>query len=147
MAKSKRCSMLSSLGSYLSVASLLGSVVATCQPGPANRPPAIPYTAEFRTTTIRTLADGTTIKRETKSVQARDSQWRVFTEFENETPNGGNNAPRNTIGTINDSTGGSDVTWQSRNREAVTIKYPPPVRFENCIKYLAIRTRVNHLLR
>ncbi|MGO9336924.1 MAG: hypothetical protein ACLPY1_05385 [Terracidiphilus sp.] len=38
----------------------------------------LPYTAEFRTTHVQTLADGSTITRETTEVHARDSQGRTL---------------------------------------------------------------------
>ena len=39
----------------------------------------LPYTAEFRITHVQTLADGSTITRETSEVHARDSQGRTLT--------------------------------------------------------------------
>ncbi len=45
-------------------------------PGPAER---LPYTAEFRVTLVKTLADGATITRKATKRQAADSQGRVMT--------------------------------------------------------------------
>ena len=47
---------------------------------PANNRSAarLPYTAEFKVTHVQTLADGSTITRETSEVRARDSQGRTL---------------------------------------------------------------------
>jgi hypothetical protein len=42
------------------------------------RPARLPYTAEFRVTHVQTLADGSTITRETTELHARDSQGRTL---------------------------------------------------------------------
>jgi len=47
-------------------------------PGRLIRPARLPYTAEFKTTRVQTLADGSTITRETTEVLARDSQGRTL---------------------------------------------------------------------
>jgi hypothetical protein len=46
--------------------------------GSASQPARLPYTAEFKTTRVQTLADGSTITRESTEVLARDSQGRTF---------------------------------------------------------------------
>ncbi len=40
--------------------------------------PSLPYTAEFRTTRVQTLANGATITRETREVRARDAQGQTM---------------------------------------------------------------------
>ena len=117
--------MLSSLGRYLSFASLLGSVFATCQTNPRNRPPAIPYTAEFKTTSVSKLADGTTITRENKAIQARDSQWRTLNQQEMGAQPISGDHQVDTTGWINDPVEGTETNWQSRTHEAVVTKLPP----------------------
>ena len=47
--------------------------------GTTSRPARQPYTAQFKTTTVLTLANGTTITRESKTTQAMDSQGRRLT--------------------------------------------------------------------
>lgn len=51
-----------------------GSVV----PGRNTRPQRLPYTAEFKTTRVQTLPDGSTITHETTDILARDSQGRSY---------------------------------------------------------------------
>ena len=113
----------------------------TSQIGPGNRSPAVPYTAEFKTTMVRTLPNGTTIHRETKSVQARDSQWRTYNQSETELA-GNNNPSANTMGSINDPVSGSDTTWQSRTHEAITVTYPPTDQRHGCWEDDAGRRRM-----
>ena len=137
--------ILNILAPLLIVSSLLMKPdYARCQPGFSNRPPAVPYTAEFKTTTITTLTNGTTIKHETKSVQARDSQWRTLNKSESEL--GANNNPPSvySTGTINDPVAGTDTTWQSRTHEAVTITLPPPDQRHGCWEDDAGRRRMSY---
>jgi len=47
--------------------------------GNSARQAKLPYTAEFKTTNVRTLANGSTITRETTEIMARDSQGRTLT--------------------------------------------------------------------
>lgn len=60
----------------------LGQVAATgpasVVPGRTVRPTRLPYTAEFKTTHVQTLADGSTITHETTDILARDSQGRSY---------------------------------------------------------------------
>jgi hypothetical protein len=46
--------------------------------GSASQPARLPYTAEFKSTRVQTLADGSTITHETTEVLARDSQGRTY---------------------------------------------------------------------
>jgi hypothetical protein len=95
-------------------------------------PPTPPFTAEFRMTTVRTLANGTTITRETKSIEARDSQGRRFTENELESVGNNTNPPVNSTGMINDPVEGTNTRWQTLNHEAVITKYPPLEQRHGC---------------
>lgn len=45
----------------------------------ATRAPRLPYTAEYKTTSVKTLADGTTISHESTEVRSVDSQGRQMT--------------------------------------------------------------------
>lgn len=128
--------MLSSLERQFSSASIIGSPIliissflmsapfAYSQNGPVNRPPAVSYTAQFKMSTIRTLANGTTIMRETKSVQARDSQWRTYNQQEVGTQSIAGSQSVESIGSISDPVEGTDTNWQSRTHEAVITKLP-----------------------
>jgi hypothetical protein len=67
-------------GSALTAASQVPAVrqeraVAT---GNASQPARLPYTAEFKTTRVQTLGDGSTITHESTQVLARDSQGRIY---------------------------------------------------------------------
>ena len=124
--------MLSSFGRHFSIALLLCSAFATCQPSPGNRPPAVPYTAEFKTTSVSTLANGTSITRETKSIQARDSQWRSFNQSEMPTQPVGGSHSVDTMGSINDPVEGTETNWQSRTHEAWITKLPPLDQRHGC---------------
>lgn len=46
--------------------------------GSASQPARLPYTAEFKTTRVQTLGDGSTITHESTQVMARDSQGRTY---------------------------------------------------------------------
>jgi hypothetical protein len=50
----------------------------TATTGSTARPTQLPYTAEFKSTRVQTLADGSTITHETTEVMARDSQGRTL---------------------------------------------------------------------
>jgi hypothetical protein len=60
------------------VAQDVPSSASTVGTGRTARPARLPYTAEFRTTRVQTLADGSTITRETTDILARDSQGRTL---------------------------------------------------------------------
>src|SRR5580698_5557197 len=47
-------------------------------PGNAPQQARLPYTAEFKTTRVQTLADGSTITHESTEVMARDSEGRTY---------------------------------------------------------------------
>jgi hypothetical protein len=57
------------------IADTSGKTVSARNGGPAER---LPYTAEFRVTHVQTLADGSTVTRETTELHARDSQGRTL---------------------------------------------------------------------
>jgi len=107
---------------------------ATCQAGAmgTNRPPATPYTAEFKVTTVNTLANGTTIRRESKFIRARDSQWRTFDESQIESGSNGFDPTEMIIGSIHDPIEGSNTSWQSRTHQALITKLPPADERHGC---------------
>lgn len=73
--------MLTSVaGSVLPAASQSPAVIQqrAVATGSASQPARLPYTAEFKTTRVQTLGDGSTITHESTQVLARDSQGRIY---------------------------------------------------------------------
>ncbi len=90
---------------------------------------AQPYTAEFRITLVKTLANGTTITRESTEIEALDSSGRRLRSTTQ--PVG----PDNQLGTsahVNDPTGGVEVNWQSSAKRGWVIKLPPQDERHGC---------------
>jgi hypothetical protein len=87
-----------------------------------NAAPSVPYTVEFRTTRVQTLANGATITRETKEIRARDSQGRSMTAItlipatdgERSFTNFHVNLPDRTI-----------INWTSNSKRAQVIHLQP----------------------
>jgi hypothetical protein len=94
------------------------------------RPPLEPYTAEFKITFVRTLPNGTVIQRESKEIEARDSNSRTFRQTVNAAM--GANQATNTISFVNDPTDGTNMNWQSRTHEVVVRKLPPQDQRQGC---------------
>ena len=67
-------------GAGLSAAAQMAAIQAQRPQPPGIAPHAarLPYTAEFKTTRVQTLADGSTITHETTDTLARDSQGRTY---------------------------------------------------------------------
>jgi hypothetical protein len=114
-------------------AMLVGCVIAGCAlsvlgqigigSGAAARLASQPYRAKFNITTEQTLANGTTITRETTEFQAEDSQGRHRSE--NITPAYGEMAGW-TIFHINDPKARTDVMWTTYGK-TVSVRKRPPV--------------------
>jgi hypothetical protein len=83
--------------------------------------PRPPYTVEFKTTHVQTLANGTTITTETKEVMARDQQMRRMTATTT-MPTG--DRPAITNGHVNDPNTGDQVSWNSLSKTARVVRYP-----------------------
>ena len=88
-----------------------------------------PYTAEFKITHVQRLADGTTITRVTKEVDARDSQRRTLRETTESVPWQGR--PAGTEGIVRDP-GGGWTDWLSWSHTASVIESPPPDQRHGC---------------
>jgi hypothetical protein len=86
--------------------------------------------AEFTTTTTQVLADGTTITRESKSVEALDSQGRHMNTNELMGPFSG--PPERTFTNVFDPVEGSQISWNSSSKEARVIKQPPEDQRTGC---------------
>jgi hypothetical protein len=129
--RTKICTALA-LSSALWGAMMLAGPAASGQDAAGNGTPEKfqPYTAEFKITNVKVLADGTTITREYKLVEARDAQGRRMTET---SPISGSGEPNaGTVGTVNDPADGSSVIWQSSFRKAYARKLPPPDQRHGC---------------
>ena len=100
----------------------MGTGAGPCKCTPQQR---APYMAEFTTTTTQVLADGTTITRETKSVEALDSQGRHLNS--NEMGLGSLSGPQEhrTLTNVIDPVEGTQGSWNSSTKEARLIKQPP----------------------
>jgi len=81
-----------------------------------------PYTAEFKVTTVRTLSDGTTITRESRQIQARDSQSRHFQQTINLPPSA--DPSEDPITVVRDGNAGTVARWQSRTRRIDLQRIP-----------------------
>jgi hypothetical protein len=84
--------------------------------------PVQPYTAEFKTIHLQTLADGTTITRETKEVMARDSQGRVM-RATTQIP-AAPDQPATTSVHVDDAIDRLQGNWNSRTKQARVIRMP-----------------------
>lgn len=101
-----------------------------------------PYTAEFRTTTVRILTDGTTITRQTKQVEAVDSRGRTLRLTSNVPTTDGQ--PENVFGMVRDPADWSNTTWPSGSRQAIVQKMPPPDQRHGCWANDAGTARANY---
>ena len=115
-----------------SFAFLMSPPTLNCQaPGTNNVRPALEsYTAEFKITFVRTLPNGTTIKRESKEIEARDSSSRTFRQTVNTAT--GPNQSDNTMTFVHDPVDDTNTNWQSRTHEAVVQKLPPQDQRHGC---------------
>ena len=74
-------------------------------------PPGPAYTAEFKTTPVQTLANGTKITRESTEERAVDSQQRTL-NTRTEAPFSVDQTPF-TWGNVNDPVENAQITWNS----------------------------------
>jgi hypothetical protein len=90
-----------------------------------------PYTVELKTTTVHSLANGTTITRESTEIRAEDSQHRSLFSHTHAFPIGG----RQRISTmvhIEDPVEGTRITWDSLKEEATVLRLPPKDQQHGC---------------
>lgn len=124
-----------------------GCVIAGCAlsvlgqsgigPGAAAQRAHQPYTAKFKITTEQTLANGTTITRESTELLVRDSEGRVRSE--NTTP-AYEEMPERTMFHINDPVERVDVMWTTAGKTVSVRKRPPvalPGQQRTCWSYSA----------
>jgi hypothetical protein len=96
---------------------------------PAKHQPE-PFTAEFKITSVQTLANGTTITSESTRVQARDSQgrWMNSTTMIQQY---GDGTPTTTVN-VQDPVAGTQTSWYSRIKKATVVKLPPVEQRHGC---------------
>lgn len=95
------------------------------------RPPApmLPFTAEFKSTTVQTLANGTRITNESSWVEARDGQGRHYQADTGNFYAGGSQITRSHI---NDPVAGTETRWDSRVKKATVYELPPQEQRHGC---------------
>jgi hypothetical protein len=93
--------------------------------------PAQPYTAEFKITTVQTLADGTTITIEETEIRARDWQGRMMESTTRVTPNEAARAGWTDVH-VNDPVESTQSNWNSFTMKGSVIKYPAPDQRHGC---------------
>ncbi len=86
--------------------------------GPHLQPP---YTIEFKTTHVQTLANGATITTESKEVMARDQEMRRMNSTTNAATG---DRPAITTVRVNDPTTGDEITWTSTTKVAHEVRRP-----------------------
>ena len=82
-----------------------------------------PYTAKFRITSEQTLANGTTITRESTEILAADSEGRRFSEV---ITAGTGQRPEHSTFHVYDPTTKTNITWTTSNKVATVEKMPAP---------------------
>lgn len=105
--------------------------VAPCRTSPCGPAGPLPsYTAEFKVTQVQTLANGTTISRETTRVQAHDSEGRTMNSTKQLQPFG-NGEEMNSV-FVSDPKAGTQINWNSRSKRAMVIVFPTPEQRHGC---------------
>jgi hypothetical protein len=101
-----------------------------CKVDPAAHRRYTAFTAEFKITNVQTLADGTTITRESTEVVALDSQGRHMTSTTN--VQGVNGSEPITHVNVNDPVANTQMNWNSRTKKATGYKLPAPEQRNGC---------------
>jgi hypothetical protein len=96
----------------------------------SHQKPIQPYTAEFKITTVRTLANGTTITRESTEIRAMDRDGRSLNLTKDAQANA--ERPAVTRAHVHDPVEGTDSNWDSVQNKATIIKAPPADQHEGC---------------
>ena len=91
--------------------------------------PMLPFTAEFKSTTVQTLANGTTITNESSWIEARDGQGRYYRADTGKFYPGGSQITRSHI---NDPVAGTETRWDSRVKKATVYELPPQDQRHGC---------------
>lgn len=88
------------------------------------------FTVELKTITVVTLANGTTITRESSEIQAIDSQHRSLYSNTFAYPMG-DQSPVTTV-RVTDPVEGTSIRWNSQRQEATVVKEPPTDQRHGC---------------
>jgi hypothetical protein len=104
---------------------------------PANQAPKAiqAYTVEFKIVNVQTLANGTTITRETTEKNARDSQGRTLTVT---------TQPQFSNGRISDRVENTQIMWSSVNKKASVIHLPTEDQRHGCWSTDSHRFSINY---
>jgi hypothetical protein len=108
---------------------------------PAHSAP-VPYTAEFKITQVQTLANGTTITRESTRVQALDSQGRSI--FVNTSTQQYGDHAQVTSSHVDDPVSGTRTDWNSQQKKVTIVKLPPEDQRQGCWSSEAGRLTINY---
>lgn len=84
----------------------------------------LPYTADYKITSVKTLADGTTITHESTEVVAVDSQGRRMTSTTT-LPNSADQSPRTHV-TVFDPVAHTNTNWSVPGRQVTVMNMPAP---------------------
>jgi hypothetical protein len=103
--------------------------------------PRPPYTVEFKTTNVLTLANGTVITTEIKEVVARDQDGRRMSSTTNP-PTAGRPAITNVH--VSDPVTGEDINWNSLSKVAHEVKRPVGAARQGCWATPDGRYRANY---
>lgn len=106
------------------------SVGQTAQTRSHQQRPPQPYTAELKIISVLTLANGTTITRETTEIHAVDHNGRTLT-LTKELP-GSPERPALTRARVFDSAEGTDTNWDSLQSKTTIVKVPPADQHQGC---------------
>ncbi len=105
--------------------------IRQARPCSVDPPKQLSYTAEIRTHKVQTLADGTTITRDSKEIQARDTQGRWMSSrsgnkmFGGSVEFDGEDTGTMRWGDAEDPVEGTRAHWDSQTMKAGVIKMPP----------------------
>ena len=105
-------------------------VQSSSSSGSRARPAQTPFTAEYKITRVKTLANGTTITRESTEVRAVDSEGRVM-EARTETPASEDRKPVSIV-SVSDPVAGTRTHWNTPGTKATVIPMPPHVPGPAC---------------
>jgi hypothetical protein len=91
--------------------------------------PMLPFTAEFKTTLVQVLANGTTISTESTRTQARDGQGRYY---DTNTLMLRDGRPQITNFHISDPIAGTETRWDSQRKKVTVYQLPPEDQRHGC---------------
>lgn len=111
-------------GSEITTSNLQSGVTVAHQPVKLG-----PYTAEFKTTSVQTLANGTTITRTSTETRALDSEGRRMTSRSNLI--GGNQSVASFVH-IEDPVENTQINWSGTIKQARVTKLPPQDQRHGC---------------